>query len=230
MTKQITHTHTQSSNENPLGSEQRTSRKRHKNQKQQQTFTMVEHKNEDSLHAPLIATAEGSEAVVADDEKTKVVAAGVGGAIVGLFIMGPVGAALLGFTCAYAAEHKDGVVGDTARSMGDLAITARQKVVTLDSQYKATETACKTTETVWNTAKAVDPVGVLDKSKEVAVKTYQTATTYVTEKRLLQRGTEEVGRRVCWFVEKIVGGRDKAIKTSMNDAMNDASPTSPSVY
>jgi hypothetical protein len=224
MTKQITQ-NKRSSNENPLGSEQRSRRKTQK-QKQQNIITMVEHKNEDSLHAPLIATAEGSEAAVADDETNKVVAAGVGGAIVGLFIMGPVGAALLGFTCAYAAEHKDGVVGDTARSMGDLAITARQKVVTLDSQYKATETACKTTETVWNTAKAVDPVGVLDKSKDVACKTYQTATTYVTEKRLLQRGTEEVGRRVCWFVEKIVGGRDKAIKTSMNDA----SRTTPSVY
>lgn len=183
---------------------------------------MVEHKDEDSLHTPLVATAEP----VVDEEKTKVVAAGVGGAIVGLFILGPIGAALLGFTCAYAAEHKEGVVGDTARSVGNLTMTARQKVVTLDSQYKATETAGKATTTVWNTAKSIDPVGVLDKGKEAAVKTYQSATTYVTEKRLLQRGTEEVGRRVCWVVEKVVGGRDKASTTTTNDA----SPASPSVY
>jgi hypothetical protein len=181
--------------------------------KHQIIITMVEHKDEDSLNTPLVATADS----VADEEKTKVVAAGVGGAIVGLLILGPIGAALLGFTCAYAAEHKEGVVGDTARSVGDLTMTARQKVVTLDSQYKATETAGKATTTVWNTAKSIDPVGVLDKGKDAAVKTYHSATTYVTEKRLLQRGTEEVGRRVCWVVEKVVGGRDKAITTTPNN-------------
>jgi surface antigen len=180
---------------------------------------MVEHKDEDSLQTPLIATTEET---VVPDETTKVVAAGVGGAIVGLFILGPLGAALLGFTSAYAAEHKDGVVGDTARAMAKLTLSAREKVVALDSKYKATETATKATETAWTTAKSIDPVGVLDKSKEVTLQTYQSATTYVAEKRLLQRGTEEVVRRVCWLMEKVVGGKDRA-------TINNVSPTA-SVY
>lgn len=171
---------------------------------------MVENKEDDTLQTPLIPNDGGEEAN--DDEQKKVVAAGIGGAIVGLFILGPIGAAVLGFSSAYAAEHKEGVVGDAARSVGVWTISAREKAVTLDSKYKASETATKTTETIWNKAKSVDSVGVLDKSKDAVVKTYESATTYVAEKKLLQKGTTAVGSRVCWLVEKVVGGKDKAPK------------------
>lgn len=178
---------------------------------------MVEHKEEvDSLETPLISEKDDDTTPTTeeDKERTQVVAAGVGGAIVGLFILGPIGAALIGFTSAYAAEHKEGVVGDTARKMGNLTLTAKQKAFSMDSKYKASETATKTTESIWNKAKSVDSVGVLDKSKDAVVKTYASATTYVAEKRLLQKGTTEVGRRVCWLVEKVVGGKDKSPKSS----------------
>lgn len=106
---------------------------------------MVENK-EDELSAPLIGTetmdasanTNGSEEVV-DEEHRQVVAAGVGSAVIGMCVGGPVGAALLGFTGAYAAKHKEGAVGDAARKIGHYAIAAKEKVTGLDSNYKVVE-------------------------------------------------------------------------------------------
>ena len=53
-----------------------------------------------------------------------------------------------------------------------------------------------------------DP-GVLKKGQEVVVSATSSATDFVVKKKLIERGTEEIGGRVCWALEKIVGGNDR---------------------
>lgn len=102
---------------------------------------MVENKDETDLTTPLVGTEPTTEPDnnVDEDGHRQVVAAGVGSAVVGLCVGGPVGAALLGFTGAYAAQHKEGAVGDAARKIGEYAIRAKEKVTGLDATYKVTE-------------------------------------------------------------------------------------------
>lgn len=59
-----------------------------------------------------------------------------------------------------------------------------------------------------NKALEKDP-GVLKKGQDVVVSAASSTSDYVVKKRLLERGTQEIGGRVCWALEKVVGGKDK---------------------
>jgi len=78
---------------------------------------------------------EEDEGVLAGRRK---VAAGTAGAVIGLFLGGPVISVVLGLGTAYYTKQ-EGVTGDLARALGDVALVARDKFREVDSEHHILE-------------------------------------------------------------------------------------------
>jgi hypothetical protein len=174
----------------------------------------------DPNHPP-VPTAPCAEIPgVVSDERKRVVAAGVGAGVFGFLLGGPLGAVLLGFGAAYAAEQKDGAVGDTARAVGDVALTVQAKARTIDEEHHVVDKSKAAAEDALRRAKDLDrQYNVIEKSKTFAVYSWMATVTFVKEHNLIERGVNGIGKGFCWALEKVVGGSDR-IQDGPSNAAN----------
>jgi hypothetical protein len=129
-------------------------------------------------------------AQVPEEQKHLVTPSGATGAFLGLCLGGPIGAALWGFGAAYAVR-KDGTVGDMARSLGEVGLTAREKILELDEKHQF----AKRTQEAFEESKVAS----------VAADGFNSIADYTRRHQLLERGIENTGRGLEYLVEKISG-------------------------
>lgn len=123
----------------------------------------------------------GGENNQLQDESTRKVSAGIAGAIVGLLFGGPIGAIILGFGTAYYTE-KDGAAGDTARAMGDVALSARNKAHELDEKHHIVDKSKEAAHKAWEKAKEIDREHhIVEKTKRAVVASLHFLTKMVNQ-------------------------------------------------
>jgi hypothetical protein len=133
-------------------------------------------------------------AQIPEEDARLVAPSGVAGAVVGLILGGPILAAIAGFGSAYAVR-KEGPTGDIARSMGEVALSAKQKTEELEKKHhfiERTKNAVDRTESkiVWNVRKSV-------------VSSWDSAVEYSRQYQLLERGVEGTGRGFEYLADRI---------------------------
>jgi hypothetical protein len=167
---------------------------------QQTTDTPVD------AEAVLEATLSGcssSDKEMTPNPKDKMIAPGVTGAVVGFFLGGPIGSALVGFTAAYLSQKADGA-GDAARALGDVGLTVRAKAMEVDEKHKIVDNTAKTAADVWERAKELDKKNqVLEYSKGFVVHSWQSLVQFVQEHRLLEKGVDTAGKGYEFVAEKL---------------------------
>jgi hypothetical protein len=147
-------------------------------------------------------------------ERSRIIGAGVASGVFGLLVGGPVVALLLGFGASYAAEKKEGAVGDTARAIGDLAIISKAKAREIDEKHHVVDKSKKVASEVWEKAKEADRKHkILDKTKAFLVYSWTATVDFIRRHNLIERGVNGVGKGVCWVMEKIAGGQDRPAST-----------------
>jgi len=150
-----------------------------------------------------------------EQERSRVVGAGVASGLFGLLVGGPVVAVLLGFGASYAAEKKEGAVGDTARAIGDLALISKAKAKEIDEKHHVVDKSKKVAGDLWEKAKEADQKHkILDKAKAFLVYSWTATVDFIRRHNLIERGVNGVGKGVCWAMEKIAGGQDRAAPTA----------------
>jgi hypothetical protein len=113
---------------------------------------------------------------VSEENKHLVKEAGQGGALVGFFAAGPIGAVVGGFGSAYAVRKPDGL-GKAARSLGKVTLSAKTRAA--PSVYGASRAI-----------KKVTPNCVQAWSR----KSWNSATNFTHDHQILERGVEGTGR------------------------------------
>jgi hypothetical protein len=140
------------------------------------------------------------------DSERQMVNSGVTAAVFGfLFLGGPIGAVILGFSTAYASQ-KEGAAGDVARSVGDIGVSIKEKAKQINEKHHLVERTSEAATKAWENAKQYDREHhVLDKILHVLQRGWQHFTQYVQEHRLLERGVESAGRAYEFIADRVSG-------------------------
>lgn len=133
------------------------------------------------------------------EQKHLVAPAGVGAAVLGFLLGGPILSALLGFSSAYAVR-KDGTVGDVARSVGEVTLSVKDTASTIEEKHGF----------FGRTKKAVDDFTGDEKRNSLAFKVRTTVVScwrsverYTRENQLLERGVENTGRGIEYVADAL---------------------------
>ena len=151
-----------------------------------------------------------------------VAASATAGGILGC-LLGGIGCAIVGgLGSAYAAKHKGGTcVGDFARAMGEVALTAREKAIALDGKHHIVTSTKTATSKALENAKAMDEeYHVAEKSKNCLVHTGKAAIDFASRHRLVERSVKGVGRGMSYLGGKIVDPNGSPITTGNNSSDN----------
>ena len=116
---------------------------------------------------------------------------------------------------AYAAKHKEGTcVGDCARAMGEVALTAREKAIALDKKHHIMNSTQAAASGALENAKAMDEeYHVAEKSKNCLFQTGKAAVDFASRHKLVERSVSGVGRGMSYL-----GGKVPGIATSSSDS------------
>ena len=153
---------------------------------------------------PTVAT-NVSEVPMSHEEylQQQLVGAGVASGVLGMLLGGPILAMLLGFGATYACE-KPGAAGDTARAVGDVALSVRDKAREVDAKHHLVLRAQTTAAEAWSKAKELDQRhNILERAKEFAAHSFRVTVDFVRRHRLIERGVESVGKAVYWAADRV---------------------------
>merc|ERR1712150_163067 len=143
---------------------------------------------------------------VATTASSRKLGAGVAGGVVGFVLGGPIIATIAGFASAWATE-KDGVGGDVARAMGDVALTVREKAIEVDEKHHIVEESKKAATGVVDKAKQVDEkYEVVAKTKEFVSWSLETIKDFNRRHRVVERAISAVGDALSWILVQVGGG------------------------
>jgi hypothetical protein len=146
---------------------------------------------------------ETKEEDVEVHKRTLVKGAGIASGIFGCLIGGPILALLLGFGAAYACD-KRGAVGDTARAVGELALSTREKAKEIEDKHHVAQRTQVAASSVWKKAKEADGQNrILERTKGLAVDGINATTDFCHRHKLIERGVAGVGKAVYWATDKI---------------------------
>ncbi|KAG7363194.1 hypothetical protein IV203_026554 [Nitzschia inconspicua] len=135
---------------------------------------------------------------VPDDKKHLVTPAGIGGAVVGLVLGGPVGSALLGFGSAYAVR-KENCAGNAARALGELTLSVRKKAVEIEDEHQY----CQRSVSAINKQCEKTQNSAVYKTKEFVASSWKKVEEYTRRHQILERGVEGTGKGVEYVVNAI---------------------------
>ena len=142
-----------------------------------------------------------------EGDQAQAVAAGVGTGVLGMLVCGPIGAMVLGFSAAYAAEKQQGVVGDSARAMGDVALSAKAKATEIDNKYHVVQETIAAAGEAWEKAKELDREHkILQKAKDITLYSSAATVDFVRRHNLVERGLISMGKGACWVSDRIASG------------------------
>jgi hypothetical protein len=141
-----------------------------------------------------------------EPQKARVAASLTAGCILGCLIGGPLCAILGGFGSAYAAQNKEGAMGDCARSIGDVALATKSKALEMEEKHQITQKTKQVTENAWENAKEMERQHhVCEKTKDAIVYSTKTAVDFTVKHRLIERGAKGLGRGLEYVGEKLAG-------------------------
>ena len=127
---------------------------------------------------------------VAKEDKHLVQPAGVGAAVLGIIIGGgPILAALLGFSAAYAVRKKNDA-GNAARALGELAISVQEKSSEIEEKHHFMG---KTTKAVNEFCDDDREKSLPFKTRAFLVSTWLAVSNSIMNNQLLERGVEGTG-------------------------------------
>lgn len=152
--------------------------------------------------------------------KAIVAASATAGGILGC-LMGGIGCAILGgLGTAYAAKHKEGsCVGDCARAMGEVALTAHEKAIALDKKHRIVNYTQTAAAGALENAKAMDEeYHVAEKSKNCLVHTGKSAMDFATRHKLVERGVSGVGRGMSYLGGRVSGTNSETPPATLESA------------
>jgi hypothetical protein len=143
-------------------------------------------------------------------ERSRTIGAGVFSGVVGLFLGGPFVAMILGFGAAYAAE-KQGAVGDSARAVGDVALSVKAKAKEIEEKHHVVDKNKVMAQEAFEKAKEMDRNHhILERTKDFLVWSWTSTVDFVRRNRVLERGVEGVGRSAEWVAGKVAGSNQAA--------------------
>lgn len=119
---------------------------------------------------------------VPEEKQYLVKEAGHGGAIVGFFAAGPIGAVVGGFGAAYAVRKPDGL-GKAARSLGKVTLSAKTKLGQMEQHHQYWHRSHRAITTLTPTC-----------AQAWSCKSWDSATKFTHDHQLLERGVEGTGR------------------------------------
>merc|ERR1712039_375584 len=110
------------------------------------------------------------------------VAAGVGASL----LAGPIVGVIAGLGAAHLTQ-KDGAVGDAARSLGDVALSAKDKASMLEKKYRIVDRSKDTANNAWERVRELDGENgalLLHKGKNAVVKGWRNTVEYTRRQSL----------------------------------------------
>jgi len=156
--------------------------------------------------------------LVPDEEKHLVKEAGQGGAVLGLILGGPILSALLGFGSAYAVRKKDSTIGDTARSLGELTISIKEKACAVEEKHQFVKRS-KTTINEFCGDSEDNKNGknnIAFKTRAFVDSSWLAASKYTKENQLVERGVEGTGKGIEYVDDAISSLRGNKSATYEN--------------
>lgn len=169
---------------------------------------------------PNIPTAEEEHE---ERQQNRKIGAGVASGTFGFLLGGPFLGLLFGFGAAYATEQS-GAAGDISRSIGDLALTAKDKAIEIDNKHNVVEKTKIACGSVWTKAQEMDRQHrIVDKTKNFVVTVWMRTVDFVKRHRLIERGVEGIGKVVTWCATAIT---EQIEQSRVN---NDNNPSSQSI-
>jgi hypothetical protein len=159
----------------------------------------------DNQGGPIISALTTTSQQMRDPEHDRMVASGTAGAVIGLLIGGPFLAAFAGFGSAYATQ-KDGAAGDTARALGDVALTVKEKARDLNAKHHIVDKFKKVAGETWEKAQELDRNHhILEQLKALLIFSWEALIDFVRRRRLLEKGVDGVGRGIEYIAGKVSG-------------------------
>jgi hypothetical protein len=115
----------------------------------------------------------------------------------------------LGAGAAYATQHDDGLLGDTSRAIGDVALQVRAKAKDIDRKHNVVQVAREQSQRAWNNAKEYDDHQVLERSKTIAVKTAKDTCKFVKQHQIVERSVKGARNVTYWAAERILANKER---------------------
>jgi hypothetical protein len=138
-----------------------------------------------------------------DEETKRNVAAGTAGAVIGLFIGGPVISLVLGLGTAYYVKQP-GAAGDLARALGDVALVARDKFREVDSEHHIIEQSrAAAKEALQKLQEADRRQGARDKLGRFAVYCWRSTLDFVERHNLVERAGNGLMLIAAYLASKV---------------------------
>ncbi|KAL3908043.1 MAG: hypothetical protein SGILL_008635 [Bacillariaceae sp.] len=144
---------------------------------------------------------------VPEGQKHLVGPAGVGGAVVGFVLGGPVGSAVLGFGSAYAVR-KENKAGEAARALGELSLSVKTKASEIEDRHRYVERSVTAVNSTCEKSKCT----LVHKTKKALVDSWTTLEKCTKRKQLLERGVEGTGRGFEYVASVVTGSGKKKTK------------------
>merc|ERR1711865_656532 len=139
--------------------------------------------------------------LVPEGEKHLVRQAGQGGAVLGFIFGGPIGSALLGFGSAYAVRKKDCTIGDTARSLGELTISIKEKAYAVEEKHQFVKRSKTTIGSLCGDNENKNEIenennNIAFKTRALIDSSWLAASRFTKENQLVERGVEGTGKGI----------------------------------
>jgi hypothetical protein len=147
--------------------------------------------------------SDNDESFVAPQERERTVGAGAAGAVLGLLLGGPFFALVLGFGSAYYCKQQ-GVTGDTARALGDVALVARDKARQVNQKHHIVDRSkVAATDAIHRIQEADRNHEFKTKLQEYSKYCWKSTLEFAQRHRLVDRGSEKLKQLVDMLVEKM---------------------------
>lgn len=162
--------------------------------------TPTSEQDEDSVEGPRIDITQD----VPDDQKHLVKPAGVGGAVVGFVLGGPIGSAALGFGSAYAVRKKN-CAGNAARALGELTLSVQQKASEIEEKHQYYQRSVSAI----NKQCEKNEKSAAYKTRDFVVSNWKKVEKYTRRNQLIERGVEGTGRGVEYVASVVTANKKK---------------------
>lgn len=156
--------------------------------------------DEESVEGPRIDIAKD----VPEDQKHLVRPAGIGGAVLGFLLGGPLGCAFLGFVSAYGVR-KENCAGDAARALGEVTLSVQQKAAEIEDRHRYYGRSVS----VINNQCEKSTTSAAYKTREFVVSSWKSVENYTHRHQLIERGVEGTGKGVEFIANALTGKKKK---------------------
>mmetsp|Transcript_17471 Transcript_17471/g.25827 ORF Transcript_17471/g.25827 Transcript_17471/m.25827 type:complete len:249 (+) Transcript_17471:91-837(+) len=139
-----------------------------------------------------------------DDDDDREMACTIASVVLGSCWLGPMGGILVGAGSAYAVQTQ-GLAGDIARAMGDVALLVSYKVVELNTKHDIVKRSRASLYQLWKSLKDYNRrFRIVEKAQLFVVKSWKETVEYARRKELMEKGLVAVSEGMEWFLDQIL--------------------------